>query len=178
MPKTPPDDQIRTRTVYLLFAHEPYYPHPGTTEINTTVVAADTLLHPHVLQPDGARIHTLLTHDRRAGEIVPLSTLTHELAGGTGWPSVGDWERVTTELVHLVRSGDCDALSLGLPDLTRALLCAGPHSQVRALDAASGQTVVYGTAERAAALAQVERFLACLVIDRDLWPGEGLLGPG
>ncbi|MFJ3446003.1 hypothetical protein ACIPM2_33070 [Streptomyces sp. NPDC086081] len=35
----------RTRDVYLLFAHEPYYPGPDTREINTTVVAADSLLH-------------------------------------------------------------------------------------------------------------------------------------
>ncbi|MEU1598457.1 hypothetical protein ABZ468_38015 [Streptomyces sp. NPDC005708] len=32
--------------VYLLFAHEPYYLGPGAQEINTTLVAADLLLHP------------------------------------------------------------------------------------------------------------------------------------
>ncbi|WP_329331206.1 hypothetical protein OG866_00225 [Streptomyces sp. NBC_00663] len=176
MTHTQSDDQARARTVYLLFAHEPYYPGPGTTEINTTVVAAGTLLHPRVLQPDGAHIHALLAHGRRPGEIIPLSTLTHELDGGTGWPTVGDWERVTTDLVHLVRHGDCDALSLGLPDLARALICAGPHSHVRAIDAASGQSMVYGATERAAVLADVEKFLAGLVAERDLWPGEGLLG--
>ncbi|AZP22838.1 hypothetical protein EJC51_46500 [Streptomyces aquilus] len=176
MTQTHSDDQGRAPTVYLLFAHEPYYPGPGTTEINTTVVAAGTLLHHCVRQPDGARIHDLLIHGRRPGEIIPLSTLTHELDGGAGWPRVGDWERVTTDLVHLVRQGDCDALSLGLPDLARALLCAGPYSQVRAIDAASGQTMVYGAAERATVLADVDKFLAALVAERDLWPGEGLLG--
>ncbi|MEU9547274.1 hypothetical protein AB0E09_54350, partial [Streptomyces mirabilis] len=43
-PESGPAD--RTPDVYLLFAHEPYYPGPGTQEINTTVVAADSLLHP------------------------------------------------------------------------------------------------------------------------------------
>ncbi|MFD0507771.1 hypothetical protein ACFQ0G_43430 [Streptomyces chiangmaiensis] len=41
-----PSPAARTPDVYLLFAHEPYYPGPGSREINTTVVAADSLLHP------------------------------------------------------------------------------------------------------------------------------------
>ncbi|WP_019074636.1 hypothetical protein [Streptomyces hokutonensis] len=167
----------RTADVYLLFAHEPYYPSPGAREINTAVVAAGSLLHPRVLQPDGARIHRLLTHGRQPGEIVPLSTLTHELRGGADWPAVGDWERVTTDLVQLVRSGHCDALSLGLPGIARALLCSGPHSHVRAYDAAAGEFIDHGPGERAAALADVGVFLAVLVAERDLWPGDGLLAP-
>ena len=90
-----------TAALYLLFAHEPYYPGPGTQEINTTLVTADTLLHPQVLQPDGARIHDLLIRGRQPGEIIPLATLTHELNGGADWPMVGDWERVTFDLVVL-----------------------------------------------------------------------------
>ncbi|MER7056586.1 hypothetical protein [Streptomyces sp. NPDC000351] len=62
--------------VYLLFAHEPYYPGPGAREINTSVVAADSLLHPHVRQPDGVCIHDLLTTGRQPGEIIPLATHT------------------------------------------------------------------------------------------------------
>lgn len=62
----PPDPSpARNRDVYLLFAHAPYYPGPATQEINTTVVAADSLLHPQVCQPDGARIHDLGTAARR-----------------------------------------------------------------------------------------------------------------
>ncbi|MEV4040398.1 hypothetical protein [Streptomyces umbrinus] len=169
------DDGARTTDVYLLFAHEPYYPGPGTQEINTTVVAAASLLHPRVRQPDGARIHERLTRGRRPGEIVPLATLTHELGGGAGWPQVGDWETVTTDLVRLVRAGECDALSLGLPEIARALICTGPYSQVRAFDAAAGEFIAYGPAERAAVLAEVGTFLACLVAEQDLWPGDGLL---
>ncbi|MDT7847478.1 hypothetical protein [Streptomyces justiciae] len=167
----------RATGTYLLFAHEPYYPGPGTQEVNTTVVAADTLLHPRVLQPDGARIHERLTQKRRPGEIIPISTLTHELDGGAGWPQVGDWETVTTGLVHLVRAAECDALSLGLPEIARALLCTGPHSHVRVLDAACGHVITYGPQERAAALAEVDLLLTSLVVEREFWPGDGLLPP-
>ncbi|SNX88501.1 hypothetical protein SAMN06272735_8953 [Streptomyces sp. TLI_55] len=177
MPQHQTGVPARTTGTYLLFAHEPYYPGPGAQEINTTVVAADSLLHPQVQQPDGARIHDLLTRGRTPGEIIPLSTLTHELDGGTLWPQVGDWETVTNDLVHLVRAGECDALSLGLPEIGRALLCAGPHGQVRVVDAASNQVIIYGPQERAAVLAEVDKFLTGLVAERAFWPGDGLLPP-
>ncbi|MFI7405979.1 hypothetical protein ACIBW9_36865 [Streptomyces sp. NPDC049541] len=168
---------VRTPGVYLLFAHEPYYPGPGAQEINTTVVSADSLLHLRVQQPDGARIHERLTQGRQPGEIIPLATLTHELGGGADWAAVGDWERVTTDLVGLVRNGDCDALSLGLPEIPRALVCAGPHSNVRAYDAAARDFIDYGPTERAAVLAEIDAFLGSLVAEQDLWPGDGLLTP-
>jgi len=177
MPQAQPENSVRVTGVYLLFAHEPYYPGPGTQEINTTLVAAASLLHPQVRQPDGARIHDRLTQGRRPGEIVPLATLTHELGGGAGWPAVGDWETVTTDLVQLVRTGECDALSLGLPELARALIITGPDSHVRAFDTGAGRLITYGPTERAAVLAGVDRFLAGLVAERDLWPGDGLLPP-
>lgn len=167
----------RNQSVYLLFAHEPYYPSPATQEINTTIVAAASLLHPHVCQPDGARIHDLLTQQPRPGEVVPLSTLTHELDGGAGWPAVGDWERVTNDLVQMVRTGHCDALSLGLSEIARALVCVGPASHVRAYDAAAGDFITYGTTERDAVLADIHTLLAGLVAEQDLWPGDGLLAP-
>lgn len=174
-PESGPAD--RTPDVYLLFAHEPYYPGPGTQEINTTVVAADSLLHPQVRQPDGARIHDLLTQGRQPGEIVPLATLTHELNGGADWPTVGDWESVTTDLLQLVRSGDCDALSLGLPEIARALVCTGPHSHVRAYDAAADDFVVYGSSERAAVLDEAGMFLTGIATEQPFWPGDSLLPP-
>ncbi|MFF4259389.1 hypothetical protein ACFY1L_50340 [Streptomyces sp. NPDC001663] len=168
---------VRTPDVYLLFAHEPYYPGPGTQEINTTVVVAGSLLHPRVRQPDGTRIHDLLTRGRRQGEIIPLATLSHELGGGADWPRVGDWERVTTGLLHLVRCGDCDALSLGLPEIARALVCTGPGSHVRAYDAAADDFIDYGPTDRAAVLTEVDTFLTSLVAEQKLWPGDGLLSP-
>ncbi|MFQ6144649.1 hypothetical protein ACLMNJ_16475 [Streptomyces seoulensis] len=177
MPQSESGPADRTPDVYLLFAHEPYYPGPGTQEINTTVVAADSLLHPQVHQPDGARIHDLLTRGRQPGEIIPLATLTHELNGGADWPSVGDWESVTTDLLQLVRSGDCDARSLGLPEIARALVCTGPHSHVRAYDAAADDFVVYGSSERAAVLDEVGVFLTGIATEQPFWPGDRLLPP-
>ena len=177
MTQTQPGDAARTADVYLLFAHEPYYPGDGTQEINTTLVAADTLLHPRVQQPDGAQIHYRLTQQRQPGEIVPLSTLTYELGGGADWPAVGDWERVITDLVQLVHAGECDALSLGLPAIARALITAGPQSHVRAFDAGADEVLTYGPKERAAVLAEIDTFLTCLVAEQRLWPGDGLLPP-
>jgi hypothetical protein len=171
------DDSDRTTDVYLLFAHEPYYPGEDAQEINTSVVAAASLLHRQVHQPDGARIHERLTQGRRPGEIIPLATLTHELDGGAQWPYVGDWEKVTIDLVRLVRTGECDALSLGLPEIARALVCTGPNNHVRTVDTAAGHTLAYGPKERAAVLAEIDTCLACLVAEQDLWPGDNLLPP-
>ncbi|GGX56117.1 hypothetical protein [Streptomyces chartreusis] len=171
------DDAVRTEGVYLLFAHEPYFPGDGAQEVNATVVAAASLLHPRVRQPDGARIHDRLTRGRTPGEVIPLATLTHELGGGADWPYVGDWERVTTDLVQLVRTAECDALSLGLPEIARALICTGPHNHVRTLNTAAGQALTYGPTERADVLATIDAYLACLVEEQDLWPGDGLLPP-
>ncbi|MGW5250432.1 hypothetical protein ACWEQN_43110 [Streptomyces sp. NPDC004129] len=107
MPQHGPEQP--TREVYLLFAHEAYYP-AGAQEINTSLVAAASLLHPRVRQPDGARIYDRLTRGRLPGEIVPLSTLTHELGGGALWPEVGDWEAVTADVLQLIADQECDAL--------------------------------------------------------------------
>ncbi|MFD7708598.1 hypothetical protein [Streptomyces sp. NPDC059786] len=171
------DHAVHTADVYLLFAHEPYYPGPDTQEINTTLVAAASLLHPDIRQPDGVRIHDLLTRERQPGEIVPLATLTHELNGGAGWPALGNWEDVTAGLLRLVRAGGCDALSLGLTEIARALVCTGPHSHVRTYDTAAGESIAYGPAERAAVLDQIATFLAGLVAELRLWPGDNLLPP-
>ncbi|NUK21662.1 hypothetical protein HRW08_02920 [Streptomyces lunaelactis] len=165
------------REVYLLFAHEAYYP-AAAQEINTSLVAAASLLHPRVRQPDGARIYDRLTRDRRPGEIVPLSTLTHELDGGARWPEVGNWEAVTADLLQLIQDCDCDALSLGLPDIARALVCAGPHTEVRSYDPAAGRYQAYGPAERSEVLVEVGKKLAWAEAGCALWPGDGLLVPG
>ncbi|MGI5397065.1 hypothetical protein [Streptomyces sp. CA-251251] len=169
------DSEQSTGGVYLLFAHEPYYPGPGAREINTSVVAADSLLHPHVRQPDGVRIHDLLTTGRRPGEIIPLATLTHELNGGADWPKVADWEGVTLDLLELAHTGRCDALRLGLPELARALLCTGPHGLVGVLDATADDVVTYGSAERAAVLDEVGVLLATVSAEQPFWPGGSLL---
>ncbi|MBO4259616.1 hypothetical protein [Streptomyces griseorubiginosus] len=172
-----PHAAARASDVYLLFAHEPYYPGPATREVNTTLVAADTLRHPRVVQPDGTRIHDLLTRGRTPGEIIPLATLTHELGGGAGWPVVGDFERVILDLLTLVQTHSCDALSLGLPEIARALICTGPESQVRAFDAAADEFTVYGPDDRTRVLTEVGMFLTGLAAEQPFWPGDGLLPP-
>jgi len=175
-PMAQPDPGQAVFNVYLLFAHEPYYP-AAAREINTTVVPAASLLHPRVRQPDGARIHDRLVHGRRQGEIVPLSTLTHGLDGGARWREVGDWEAVTEDLLRLVRDRDCDALGLGLPGISRALMCTGPHSEVRAVGPTVGGYWVYGPTDRIEVLAEVGRQLAWAEAGSSLWPGDNLLPP-
>ncbi|MFE5084954.1 hypothetical protein [Streptomyces mirabilis] len=56
-------------------------------------------------------------------------------------------------------------------------MCTGPHSQVRAYDAAADNFIVYGPTDRAAVLAEAGRFLACIVSEQTLRPGDGLLPP-
>ncbi|MFD9463139.1 hypothetical protein [Streptomyces sp. NPDC060027] len=171
MPQDGPEELARQ--VYLLFAHEAYYP-AAAQEINTSLVVAASLLHPRVRQPDGARIYDRLTRGRRPGEIVPLSTLSHELDGGARWPEVGDWEAVTADLLQMIQGGACDALSLGLPNLARALVCSGPHSRVQAYDPAVGRHRTWGPADRIEVLVEVGRQLALAEAGRALWPGDGL----
>ncbi|MFF0698563.1 hypothetical protein ACFYU4_38775 [Streptomyces tendae] len=166
-----------TSGVYLLFAHEAYYPAPGQ-EINTSLVAARALLHPRVRQPDGARIHARLTRGRRPGEIVPLATLTHELDGGTLWPQVGDWQAVTADLLQLIHDDACDALGLGLPLIARTLMCTGPTSDVRAYDPASENYQVLGPADRIEVLVEIGRQLARAEAGHPLWPGDVPLPAG
>ncbi|MDQ1051860.1 hypothetical protein [Streptomyces sp. V4I2] len=171
-----PQDGQPADEVYLLFAHEAYYP-AAAQEINTSLVAAASLLHPRVRQPDGTRIYECLTRGRRPGEIVPLATLTHELDGGRLWPEVGDWAAVTADLLQLIQDEECDALSLGLPHIARALVCSGPHSEVRVYDPAAGLHRAYGPAERIEVLVEVGRQLAWAQAGCALWPGDSLLAP-
>ncbi|MFF8864790.1 hypothetical protein ACF08B_22355 [Streptomyces sp. NPDC015139] len=153
-----------TREVYLLFAHEAYFPAPAQ-EVNTSLVAATSLLRPEVRQPDGARMYDCLARGRRPGEIVPLSTLTHELDGGARWPEVGDWEAVTTDLLQ-----PCEAaLSRHLPEIALAPVCVGPHSTVRACALAPGRCQTSGPTDRAQVLVDIARQLAW---PQDLRPPE------
>ncbi|MGW6275443.1 hypothetical protein [Streptomyces sp. NPDC055060] len=172
----PVHEQSATSRTYLLFAHEPYLPPHGLREVNCTIVAADTLLHPHVRQPDGTRTHRVLVNGSRAeGEIVPLATLTHELDGGTGWHRVADWERVVADLFTLTRFGSCDSLSVGLPALERALICNGPNSQVINYNPDTGRREIHGPEQRSAVLATLRRQLSAAETEHPLWPGGGLL---
>ncbi|MEV0521808.1 hypothetical protein AB0I66_00125 [Streptomyces sp. NPDC050439] len=162
--------------IYFLFAHAPYYPPHGLREVNTTIVAADTLLHPHVRQPDGARMHRLLHTGRRIdGQIVPLATLTHELDGGAGWEQTAHWENVLDDLLTLARFGSCDSVDLALPALERALVCSSPQARVINLNPQTGQRETHGPEQRAAVLATLSENLRTRQGGRALWPGAGLL---
>ncbi|MGW7825010.1 hypothetical protein ACWGLF_44970 [Streptomyces puniciscabiei] len=174
--RVPDGHQPAGMCLYLLFAHEPYYPLPAR-EINTSVVAAACLLNPRIKQPDGIRIHQRLVRGRRLGEIVPLATLTQELGGGAHWGDVGDWEAVVADLVRLIRNQGCDALSLGLAPVERALPCSSPHSTVRVVDPATHECTSYGPPEREAVLNQVRQHLAWAEAGGCLWPGDHLLSP-
>jgi hypothetical protein len=55
---------------------------------------------------------------------------------------------VTTDLLRLIRSQSCNALSLGLPPLARALVCTGPYSQVRTHDRATSRSTSSGRGGR------------------------------
>ncbi|MFD5818359.1 hypothetical protein [Streptomyces sp. NPDC127038] len=161
--------------VYLLFAHEAYFPWTGAQEVNTSLVAAASLLHPHVLQPDGMQIYDRLTRGRRLGEIVPLATLTYELGGGAAWPRVGAWETVTRDLLRLIGGGGCDALSLNLSVHDRTLVCCGPHSTLRSYDGELGEYRTYGPADRDEVLVSIGRELARVEAGCALWPGDNLV---
>ncbi|MFF8847962.1 hypothetical protein ACF08N_35535 [Streptomyces sp. NPDC015127] len=79
--------------------------------------------------------------------------------------------------MHLVQTQMCDALSLGLPGVARALLCAGPDSQVRALDAVAGKATVHGADDRTKVLDKVGKLLTSVTTEEPFWPGDGLLPP-
>ncbi len=129
--------------VYLLWLVEPYRDH-HPSPIEAVIVSADALRHPDVPQPDGARMYRCLTEapGRTDGQLVPLSTLTHELDGGRLWPQVADWEQVTDAVLQLVRAEKIDAMPIGgLGDLDLAVLAAGPVTEVVGIDPASGAQI-------------------------------------
>lgn len=131
------------RTVYLLWLVEPYQDH-HPTPIEAVIVAADALRHPDVPQPDGVLMYRCLTEapGRRDGELVPLSTLAHELNGGRLWSEVGDWEAVADALLRLVRAEKIDAMPVGgLGDLDLAVLASGPVTEVVGFDPATGEQI-------------------------------------
>ncbi|MGW4518119.1 hypothetical protein ACWEO4_40700 [Streptomyces sp. NPDC004393] len=80
-------------------------------------------------------------------------------------------------MLQLIGDQECDALSLGLPDSARALVCSGPHSGLRAYDPAVGRYEVYGSADRIEVLVEVGRQLAWAEAGCAWWPGDGLLAP-
>jgi hypothetical protein len=167
-----------TQDVYLLTLHEPYEAPLHPVPINATLVHALTLLHPAVPQPDGGRIYRCLTEfpGRTPGCIVPLSTLTFELNRGQLWPEVGDWEGVSETVAHLARNRDCDAMPMGLPETSVALLANGPTTRVTVYHPDGRQSSV-GAAERQQLLVELTQRLRTYVEQGAFWPGDNLVAP-
>jgi len=169
---------VPVQDLYLLSLHEPFDAPGHPVPINATLVHARSLLHRVVPQPDGGRIYRCLTEfpGRAPGCVVPLSTLTFELAGGALWHRIGDWEQVVEAVAHLAASQQCDAMLMGLPELTLALMRGGPTT-VCTLYHPDGTRSCAGPADRQQRLgeltAQVRRFAA----DSPFWPGDDLVPP-
>ncbi|MGW2863381.1 hypothetical protein [Streptomyces sp. NPDC001205] len=159
-------------TFYFLFAHTPYPGNPPAPDINATVVVAETLLHPAVHQPTGRLLHQQLTTGkaRRAGEVVPLATLIHELALGQDSRCPYDWDALVDDLLALSLDDGCDAMTLSLGTVDLALVCCGPAVRLVALDAAS-QTH-QNISGRDAVLDVIARHIDQAVAQQPFWPGE------
>lgn len=162
--------------VYLLGLHEPYESSKHPVPINATIVHARTLLHPALPQPDGARMYRCLTEfpERSEGCVVPLSTLTYELDGGQLWPEIGDWGAIIQGIVRLAQTKNCDAMPLGLPEPTAALLAMGPTSTVQVLSR-DGRRSLLGARERERCLDELASYVGNVVAERPFWPGDNLV---
>jgi hypothetical protein len=169
---------VTVQDVYLLALHEAYQSRQHPVPINTTVVHALTLLHPAVSQPDGGRMYRCLTEfpGRTPGEVVPLSTLTFELDGGQLWPLVADWERVVDVVVHIVRHQGCDAMPMGLPQLTAVLVGGGPTT-VHELYRQEGSRSQAGPVERQQHLDELPGHVRRFAAEGPFWPGDNLVAP-
>jgi hypothetical protein len=128
--------------VYLLFLNRPPDDVPPG-DGGATVVAAASLHHPELPQPDAQRLFDRLAlHPaRHPGALLFLSDLTAELADeGRTWPEVGiDYEAVTNQLVTLHRRRAVPALRLTqLSDVAITLLASGPNVRIHLAASASG----------------------------------------
>lgn len=120
--------------VYLLFLNRPPDDVPPD-DGGATIVAAASLEHPELPQPDARRLFDRLTRhpDRSPGALVFVSDLTAELASeGRTWRQVGiDYEAVTDRLVVLHRRGEVWALRLAqLSELAVTLLASNSYAQI------------------------------------------------
>jgi hypothetical protein len=164
--------------VHLLTVHEPYrdVDHPGP--INATIVHALTLLHPRLPQPDSGLVYRCLTEfpGRTPGCLVPMSTLTFELAGGRLWPRIADRQKVSDAVVDLARLQACDALPLGLSPDVESLLAGGPASTVT-VHRPDGSALRLDGVDRQRHLDELTAAVRSFVAQAPFWPGDDLLPP-
>lgn len=161
----------------VLLLHEPYRAPEHPVPINGIVVHCLTLLHPMLPQPGGGRLYRALVdhHGRAPWSVVPLSTLTSEVGGDLAL-CTPDWEDVVNAVVALARAGQCDALRLGLPQQSAAMLAMGPESTLT-VHGASRYREVKGPADRQQVLRELTQQVNRLIAQGPLWPGDGLLHP-
>jgi hypothetical protein len=164
--------------VYLLILHGPYQSAEHPVPVDATIVHALTLLHHAVPQPDGGRMYRCLTEfpSRVPGCVVPLSTLTFELDGGSLWPQVADWEAVVDAVVALTRDKACDAIPLGLPPVMSALLANGPATVLTATGP-DGRSTVKGGREREEYIAELTSVVRDFAAQGPFFPGDNLTTP-
>jgi len=164
--------------VYLLTLHEPYQTAEHHVPINATIVHALTLLHPQVPQPDGGLMYRCLTEfpGRTPGCLVPVSTLTFELAGGQLWPEIADWQQVSQAVVQLARTRACDAMPLGLPQHMAVVLVGGPNTTAN-LHRPDGSTLVLAGSDRQGYLDELTAAIRTVTADGPFWPGDYLVRP-
>lgn len=164
--------------VYLLILHEPYLSSEHPAPIDATIVHGLTLLHRTVPQPDGGRMYRCLTEfpSRVPGCVVPLSTLTFELDGGSLWPQVADWEAVVDAVVALTRDEACDAIPLGLPPVMSALLANGPTTTLTVIDP-DGRRSVVGGRERDEYISELTGVVRSFVAQGPFFSGDDLANP-
>jgi hypothetical protein len=169
---------VGVEDVYLLILHEPYQSADHPVPIDATIMHALTLLHRAVPQPDGGRMYRCLTEfpSRAPGCVVPLSTLTFELDGGSLWPQVADWEAITAAVVALTKDKACDAIPLGLPPVMSALLAGGPATTLT-LTGPDGRSTVRGGRERDEHLAELASVVRGFVAQGPFFPGDNLTAP-
>lgn len=172
--------------VYLLAVVEPYFSPRHPVPIDTIVVHARTLLHRDVPQPDGGNIYRCLTAfpGRKAGEIVPIATITAELGGGRNWRNIGHWDQVVAALARLTASRRCDSLEVALPADQQQLVMNAPRPHVfhwrngRFGPNDGPSTSTAGPADRRSVLAGLEQSVQAFVNEGGpFWPGEPLLAP-
>ena len=116
--------------VYLLVLHPAYTAPEHPVPINGTIVHTRTLLHQRLPQPSGIQLYKRLVEvPRSLGELVPLSTVAAEI-GGRLSEVIPDWEELAQAVARIARDGACDAMPLGLPEVTTALLAIGPQTRL------------------------------------------------
>jgi len=156
----------RVRRVYSLLLHEPYTAPEHPVPINATIVNARTFLHSSVPQPTGRLLYAAFGTHREQDELVPLSSVTAEVGGNLS-AYAPRWETAVEAVVRLARTGECDAMSLGLPSLARALLAAGPETTLTP----HGIGVGMGGQDRAAILASLASQMRAVIDGQPLSPG-------